>query len=282
MVYTRFFKVNLAMLAIAAILTTALTIREVYIGDFYPGEQLIYAPPYKSTYIISIYDVSTGSLSLTRVTGITLSIQPFINQYSVVSIKGCGIDVYILLINIIIMLDYYYMVWRRQNSISPLRAYSKLILYYILLALTAIYVVLTYTIYPYSTAYIVSLDKPLMCDNVMNRELCVVDRFQGGSIINIEVNDTANLLIFFNNSLIYNETTHSGFKLTRVFENNGEYVVALMKSIGEESDYMYRRVYIAVNSDLGSIYLVTFSSTIILLVNIALSLIKGLTTRIRD
>jgi len=279
MINERFFKLNFAVLTIAVILTTVLTIGDVYIGDFYQGDPLIYAPPYKSTYTISLYDVSTNRLSLLRIAGITLYIQPVIDQYSVISIKGYGVDVYILLINLIIMLDYYYLVWRRHSSMNTLRLYSKLILYYVLIALTSIYVFLTYTVYPYSTAYITSLDKPIICDRVMNRELCIIDRFQGKSIINIEVNSTINLLIFANNSLIYNETVHPGFKTTRVFENNGEYLVALLRNIGEESDYMYRRLHIVVNSDLSVIYIVTTSTTIILVANIAISLLTGLKTR---
>ncbi len=186
--------ISILFITILLILNILSSINTIHIGDFLGNHVHGYPPPYRTNTEIIIYDLEKNTVEHIVYNGFPLSIEGDL-KYKVVSIYVSGIDLFILLYSITVIVLLYF-----SNKLFNEYALKY---YYVIIALILVSITMTYLYILVNNTSIsngeyLELTKPLYCETIVDRKLCVLDMFNDSSIIYIHVNSTVELVTIKN------------------------------------------------------------------------------------
>ncbi|OYT41002.1 MAG: hypothetical protein B6U89_00395 [Desulfurococcales archaeon ex4484_58] len=187
------------LVLILVLMNYQVSIEKIHIGDFQSIDSIVYPPPYRFITEVYIYDPLTDRVEKFVYNGLPVHIEYYGSGYEVLSIYSSGIDLYLILSSIIILIIYYF----GFKILFQRKIYIK---FYIILVLIGLSILINYLYVlcihePISRASIIELNSPLNCEEYNTTYICLIDIINSSSIIYVETNTSIEIVVIRDNIL---------------------------------------------------------------------------------
>lgn len=265
-----FSKIISILLIASIVFLNIYSFRDVYVGDFTRGRVIYYPPPFKTNTRVHVYNIVENSVETIEFNGLLISFNREISRDEVISIKSSGLDIYVLIISIIVLVIYFKIT---RFLIAKTHTYIlNTILLFILVASVYVYVYVTST--PLIYGNVVELSESIECRNLsILLNVCLIDSFNTNSVIYLKTNGDVLVEIFKEESVIDRSLVKSNEDFLKLIETRTEYRLVVMSPL-RYINITYRRVSFTDTRDYLSTLFVTYTPLLISFVTIVINRLK--------
>lgn len=229
--------------------------QEVYVGDFTKDRAIYYPPPFKTHSRVYVYSIVENHVDITEFVGLILGLTRSIGENEVVIIKSRGLDMYVLIISLIVVIIYF-------KLVKPYVSKTKLYIINTILLLTLITLMYTYSYLvsiPITYANLSEFTETINCSvpQTLLLNICFVDSFNTNSIIYLKSDSDVLVEILKDSSVIYRVFIRGSVDFVKSIETDTEYRVVVLSSFSS-INITYRRVSFIDTRDYLSTIIVSY------------------------